>query len=249
MERASGTNKTLIIQKIGSILDFVSRNGPVSSISKMSAELEIPRGTLHRLVNDLEEAQFLTRYENGYEIGWRVLSLAVHALNNRDMVEVARPFLQWLSRQTGLNTSLYVRVEECRMCVHRIEGASILRPAVKVGELLPLHAGASGRILTAWLEETQREALLRSSRGRFPEVVSTHDVAWWKKVREQGWVLSVGERDPELAALAVPLFDVSGMVVASLSVSGSTFQFSKQDPNDIAELVTECARKIRLQGR
>lgn len=244
-----GTNKTLVIQKIGSILDYVSRNGPVSSVSKMAAELEIPRGTLHRLLNDLGSEQFLNRNESGYEVGWRVLSLAAHALSDRDIVQLARPFVQLLSAQTGLNTSVYVRVEECRMCVHRVEGVSILRPTVKVGELLPLHAGASGRILTAWLADAEREELLRLSRERFPDVSSKQDPSWWMTVREQGWILSVGERDPELAALAAPLFDVSGAVVASLSVSGSTFQFSKQDTTYIAKMVTECARKISLQRR
>ncbi|MDQ0189381.1 IclR family transcriptional regulator [Alicyclobacillus cycloheptanicus] len=249
---ARDANRTLVIQKVGAILDYIAQHrGIERSRTQMAADLQIPRGTLHRLLKDLEEERFLTRDETGYAVGSRVLALAAEVLNDRDILCLARPHLQRLSAQTGLNASLYVRMEECRVCVDRVEGPSILRPAVKIGELLPLHLGASGIILTAWLSEGLREDLLRRSRARFgrdgmrPGQDQLHrDAAWWAAVQQRGWVLSVGERDPELAALATPLFDVNRTVVASLSISGSTYQFSKKDPEAIAALLLDAAQRL-----
>jgi DNA-binding IclR family transcriptional regulator len=103
------------------------------------------------------------------------------------------------------------------------------RISVRVNEEFPLDRGASGRILVAFTENQDPR---------------------WNDIREQLWAVSHGERDPEAAAVSVPVFGVTGELVGALTVSGprSRLDNGSTIAAAIAALLTAAKRATTALG-
>jgi DNA-binding IclR family transcriptional regulator len=243
----------LVLGKFAKILDYLTDHTAAASVSAMSRTLAIPRATLYRLLESLVEQDIIVQRRDRYEIGPRMLSWAARALNTSSVRQVAFPYMQALREEFGLSVSLYIRGRDSRICIERIEGGGPLQPVLRIGEQLPLHLCASGTALMAWLPVEQRNQFLEASRQRFvgaPIIERTDE--WWSEIRKQGWVMTIGERDPELAGLATPIFDESGAPIAALLISGLQREFSSPDFNaeGVGQRLLETVRQIHeVTGR
>ena len=104
------------------------------------------------------------------------------------------------------------------MCLYRHHSPRPIRHHVEEGAVLPLDRGASGRVLTAF------------TGGAGP----LHD-----EVRARGWHLSLGERDPEAAAIAAPVFGRGRRFLGALGVIGPKSRFEAESQDRLAALITE----------
>ena len=95
------------------------------------------------------------------------------------------------------------------MPIELVRSSQNLRPFVEIGEPLPLHLGAAGKVLLAWLPEDEQEALAAASAERFQGMGMFDADAFWerlRKVRTEGWAASdlrvhlegLGAKTPEL---------------------------------------------------
>jgi DNA-binding IclR family transcriptional regulator len=249
----SEPTNVLVLGKIAKILDYLTHSDAAVSVSAMSRALSMPRATLCRLLESLVQQDILVQRDSRYEIGPRMLSWAARSLNTTSVRQAVFPHMQSLREEFGLSVSLYIRSSDCRVCIERLEGAGPLQPVLRIGEQLPLHLCASGTALVAWLPVEKRDQALEASRQRFagaPDIERTED--WWSEIRSQGWVMTIGERDPELAGLATPIFDVSGAPIAALLISGLRREFSSPDfdAERIARRLRETVGQIHeLTGR
>ncbi|HLX41422.1 MAG TPA: IclR family transcriptional regulator C-terminal domain-containing protein, partial [Ktedonobacteraceae bacterium] len=120
-----------------------------------------------------------------------------------------------------------------------------LRAFVHVGAPLPLHIGAGGKALLAWLPESEQDALIAKSMARFKRPV--RDVEALKnalaKVRTSGWVSSEGERAANVAAIAAPIFNVNREVVGAMVLAAPTIRLGAKERIRYAPLVCEAASR------
>ncbi|MCL6599557.1 MAG: IclR family transcriptional regulator [Alicyclobacillus macrosporangiidus] len=238
------TEHNQLLQKIARILDYVTRVEGPRSMRQMAQELNIARPTLYRLLDAMVAEGLVLRVGGRYHPGPRVLHWAADALNRPEVGRLARPALQRLADETGLTASVHVRMGHCRVCVERMEGAGIVRPHVRIGESLPLHVGASGKILLAWLPQDARQELVVQSCAAYPEHPLNTPEAAFDIIRQQGWALSLGERDEALASLSAPVFGPRGDVVAALSISGVRQRFRDDQVTQWRTRVVEAAAGI-----
>ncbi len=119
------------------------------------------------------------------------------------MRHVIEPLLQQLARDSGETASFYVRQGPMRVVLHRVEPARAVRFSVREGEQFPLDRGASGHVLVAFTRPANR-----------PEKTQE------RAARERMWAVSYGERDPDSASAAVPVFGISDEVQGALALSG-----------------------------
>jgi DNA-binding IclR family transcriptional regulator len=239
--------KNQVLHKVVQILDYVVRMDTNKfSIQQMSLDLQIPRGTLYRLIDALVEEGLLIRQQKGFHIGPKVFDWTVQLLNQPDVVRLAHPFLQSLALESGLTASLYVRMNEYRVCLDRVESTGIIRPNIRIGEALPLHVGAPGLVLLAWLPAEQRQHYLAASRTAFPQYEWHTDDATFSRVREHGWALSIGERDEQLASLSAPVFNATGDVIAAVALSGIRHQFTETKINGALDMLLIATSNISM---
>jgi DNA-binding IclR family transcriptional regulator len=113
--------------------------------------------------------------------------------------------------------------QERRVCLYRQHSPRVIRHHVEEGATLPLDRGASGRVLMAFTGGTD----------------PVHE-----RVREQGWYLSLGERDPEAAAMAAPVFGRDRQFIGALGIIGLRSRLEVESHAKLAALVTEEASQL-----
>ncbi|UGT63771.1 IclR family transcriptional regulator [Nocardia asteroides] len=179
-------------------------------LNELCARTGLPRATAHRLAVGLEVHRLLARDNQGrWRPGPALAELAVGATD--PLLDAAGAVLPRLREITGESVQLYARDGHSRVCVAALEPPVGLRDTVPVGSRLPLTAGSAAKVLLAWADpELQRDLLAEA-------VFGERALA---EVRRRGWAQSAAERAAGVASVSAPVRDVSGAVVAAISVSG-----------------------------
>lgn len=175
------------------------------TLTEIADATDLYKSTVLRLAASLEADGFLVRgpdrlFRPGPEL-WRLGALYQRGL---DLGEVIRPALRRLVEATGETASFYVADADERICLYRVNSPRSVRHHLEEGQRLPIDRGAAGRVLTAYRESSDPAG---------------------KKIRDRGFYVSIGERDPEVAAAAVPLVDVHGKLRGALSLSAIRTRF------------------------
>jgi DNA-binding IclR family transcriptional regulator len=120
-----------------------------------------------------------------------------------------------------------------------------------VGTVLPLHCGAAGKVLLAYVPAAERRKLMDGKPlTRFTQATITHRAALeesLERIRRDGYGFSVGEREEGSYSLVAPIFGRRGDVVASLAISGPVFRLSEEQKARSLEALLEGARDISSQ--
>jgi DNA-binding IclR family transcriptional regulator len=203
-----------VVDKTVALLDAIATEP--QSLADLVAATGLPRPTAHRLALALEHHQVLDRDADGrFVIGARA---ARWSAGDDAMRARAEDVVIELRDATGVSAQVYRRVGDQRLCIAAAEPAAGLRDTVPVGSLLTLGAGSAAQVLVAWLPDTERAALLRGA--AFTEV----DLV---EVRRRGWAHSLGQREPGVGSISVPVTDAQGAVIAAVSISGPLERLSR----------------------
>lgn len=201
-------NRVEAVERALTILEAFEEPGQELSLAELSVRTGLYKSTILRLCGSLERFGFLLRQaDGGFRLGARLWRLG--SLYRREFLPSAlvRPALERLRTVSGETTSFYVRDGEHRICLYRLNANRSIRHHLEEGERLPLEHGAAGRLLLAFTEQNYTGA---------PEI------------REAGFTISVGERDPDIAAIAVPVFDKSETIAGALTISGLKLRFDQE---------------------
>jgi DNA-binding IclR family transcriptional regulator len=208
------------------VLEMFSFGRPALSVAEISTGLSLATSTVRRLLNALEQHGFV-RY-NGktgkFAPHYQVVRLAAVAVQGNDLITAASAPLDELRRSTGEATQLTVLAEGDIVFVDRRESQSVIRIFSPIGHRSPAWDGrASGKVLLAWLPDDEVAALLpaaadwqaggpNASRG--PEEF-TRRLAL---VRDQGYAVNDEETEQDVWAVAAPVRDYTGKVVAAINI-------------------------------
>jgi DNA-binding IclR family transcriptional regulator len=232
------------------VLDCFSPEQPELGVRDLARRIGMASSTVGRLLATLEAARVLDRNPAArtYSLGPRVLAWAGVYTAALDVRTRARPILEMLRRATRETVSLYVRDGTERVCVERLESHEGIRAVVRVGERMPLYAGASGKALLAFLPAEERKALLRSVRlTRLTPRTITSRARLERElaaVRAAGHAVSVGERTMAGASVAAPIRGGDGAVVAALNLTGPAERVAGSKLPEYVRRVTAAAAAI-----
>lgn len=193
------------VERALAILTAFSGDRDALSLAEVAERTGLYKSTILRLIVSLERFGFLVKDgEGAYRLGqelWRLGSLYARAF---DPARIIRPVLQRLVDTTAETASFYIRAGDERVCLYRLNSPRSTRHHLEEGVRLPLDRGAAGRVLLAF-------------GGRKGPI--------YDKIREGNEYVSLGERDREIAAAAVPVFDGGGALRGTLAVSGPLSRF------------------------
>ncbi|MGH3321500.1 MAG: IclR family transcriptional regulator [Streptosporangiaceae bacterium] len=239
----SAVSKVAVLDKAVAILRAY-RDGETLLQPRVVAErtgISLP--TAYRLMRALAVHGLLEREGSDYRLGITLLRLGGRVAASMELRRVVMPHLSWLNAQTGENAELHVLRQEARVPVEVVLSSQNLRPFVQVGEPLPVHVGASGKVLLAWLPGPRAAELADASARRFgdpafePAALRTS----LDRVRRQGWSGSDGERSPGVAAVSAPVRDASGRVVGAVVASGPSVRLTAKARRSLVPLVLRAA--------
>ncbi|MFI2412166.1 IclR family transcriptional regulator [Streptomyces sp. NPDC018947] len=201
-----------------------------STVVRLVATLE-QRGLLwSRGDGRLAPGAGLPRWAALAQDAWRLPPEAVECL--REVSE----------RSGGESSRIYVRQGLGRVCVAQHEGTQPLRHVVRIGEEMPLAAGASGHVLLSGCPEEFVRTVAEAA-GQDEGFVKVL-VRRVRAARAQGWAVSDGEREDGVAGVAVPVLGREGRVVGALTLGGPSGRFTPERIEAFVPVLTEAAGQL-----
>jgi DNA-binding IclR family transcriptional regulator len=231
------------------ILEVLARNGE-AGVTEVAAELGVHKSTAFRLVATLEAHRLVEQTEDRgkYRLGVGVLRLAGATAARLDVVQEARPVCRQLAAATGETVNITVLSDSSALYLDQVAGTSALQPHNWVGQHIPLHATSNGKVLLSGLDAAALDRLLPKLPSYTPQTITRKAAlrAELDQVREQGYAIAVDELEVGLTAVAAPIRNAGGDVVASMSVSGPTFRI-EQRTEEIVSRLREAALEVSLR--
>lgn len=194
----------------------------------LSRRAKLHKATATRLLASLLEAKVVARTEGGlYTLGPALAVLTRRLTDGHGaLVDVLRDPMRRVWQLTQETIGLHILVGLSRTCVEEIESPHVVRYHGGVGQRMPIHAGSAGRILLAFLPPTECAEVLAGpglSKLTKATITERHRLeAQLSEDRRRGYAISVSEVFPGAAGVSVPVFDMTGKVVACVSVHGPT---------------------------
>lgn len=213
------------VERALAILECFEAGQDSLSLKTLSDRTGLYKSTILRLSTSLEKYGYLRRREDGhFQLGPTLWRLGVQYRNRFDAAAHIRPVLKHLSEATGESASFYVRDGDVRICLIRHNSSQPIRHHLDEGARLPLDRGAAGRLIRAYTE-----------RG-------PHEDA--DAIKRDGHAVSLGERDPDTASIAVPVLSAEGAFLGALVVSGLSSRFDKDARAKAIELTKTAAESL-----
>ena len=246
---SSGGTGTEAADRVADVLTLFA-HGPASvGVSEVARELGLSKAVVHRILQSLASRSFVTVNPDTreYRLGPAALALGARALRDVDLRRAARPVLRRLRDDTHETTTLSELVDDRRVYLDQIESRQEVKMTVDLGRPHPLHAGASSRVILAFLPT---ERIKRIIDGELPALTSDtitsahalrHEL---DEVRRRGYATSHNERQLGAASVAAPVFNVESEVVGSLSVCGPASRFDDATTDRFAPLVKAAAEEV-----
>lgn len=237
------TESLRTVQRAIDILNCFSFDQPELSLTEIANKIDLAKSTTSRLLSTLEQNGFVLRSPNSpkYKLGHRLYYLGSISGRSIKVREVAKPLMDELRDLTKETVNLHILEQNYRMCIEQSEGVLSIRHLVRIGERLPLWAGAGGKAILAFQTEAFQQSILDSLESETRRMKLRGELA---HIRAEGVTTSMDEREVGLAAVAAPIFDVNGEVKASLSVSGPSVRFTEERIETIKRHVRESAGQI-----
>ena len=236
------------------ILLLFDSSRPVFTVLEIADHLRFSQSKTYRLVRALVHHGLLETLNGSgqYSLGMNALRLGLLAQQKFNIAVVALPFMKELSRLTKETVLLTSVHGNKAFCLERVESEEPIRYSLFTpGASLPLHAGASSKVLLAFLPEPEWDAILtREGLRRFtPQTITDRRIlkTQLKEIRTRGYAFSDQEVDREVRAVAAPILNPRGELVAGLTVAGPAYRIYKKKVQSLGRLVIRYAEKIAAQ--
>jgi len=242
------------VKRAFEILDLYSVSRPEISMSEVTRELGMNKSTAARLMATLESVNMLKRCSNRkYRLDGRVMETARVFLSNLDLKAIASPYLTELNKNTNDLVSINVIRGDKRFCLAWIESSHPVRYVVEQEHIYsPLHAGAPGKLLLAYLPDNKIEEIIkRTGLPRYTNSTITKREELKKEIeniRSSGIAISKGEHIEHACTVSAPIRNYTGKVVAALSISwimiGDTSAKEQTYPKMVKEVANSISREL-----
>lgn len=206
-----------------SLLTLVASH-PGLGVTELAKRSGNTKARAFRLLATLEECGFVRQHkeDSSYTLGYAAVTLGLAAQEQISLVKVANVRLAGLGEKFNENLAILVREGMESVVIVKWDCSHELRTINEIGRRRPLHVGASGKVLLAHAPAEIQKAVMSGELQRFTTNTILAKSKLSKelaKVLESGYSMSEGEAVGDVIALAAPVHDSLGQVVASLSLS------------------------------
>ncbi|MCM3587778.1 IclR family transcriptional regulator [Mesobacillus maritimus] len=209
----------------------------------------IPKTSVYRMVLSLEEMGFLDKETDGkYSLGLLFLQFGHLVAERLDIRKVALPIMQRLHHEVGEAVNLIVQDGKEALYVEKLDTKQPVRLFTAIGRRSPLYAGACSRIILSFLPEDEREQYLGEIELKPIASGTITDKEELLLVLEESqkmrYTVSYSELQDYSAAVAAPIFNHNGRIIAGISIAGLDVNYQQERLPYLVEKVKGAAQEI-----
>ena len=244
------------VQSLGrafAILEEVARHREGIGLADLSKLVGLHNSTTFHLAKTMVSLGYIRQERDSkrYRVGRPLFALAASALDEIEMVNVATPILEDLSRETGESSHFAVRMGDTVVVIARTSGPGAFQLTDRVGVVRPAHCTALGKIILAALRPdqlrrfVQRVELKPSTKKSITDIaVLLREIA---EVRRSGIAYDDGEFNLEVRCVAVPVTNFTGQVIGALGISSPVWRMSDPALQGRAKTVQAAAQRLSAE--
>ncbi|WAJ28269.1 IclR family transcriptional regulator [Antarcticirhabdus aurantiaca] len=217
-------NGVAAVERAVSLLEAFTERDASLSLGELSRRVELDKATVLRIARSLAKSSMLVRNEDAsWRLGPKLMRLGAIYQSTFQPAAIVEPLLADLSERTGESAALYAREGDKRVCLFRHDSSQSIRHSARVGDTFPLDRGAPGRVILVFAGEPDPQA---------------------EEIRARGWHCTHGERDPQVASLAAPVFRDGRDLFGSLALTGPPSRFTEEAVASHLPILLEGAAKL-----
>jgi DNA-binding IclR family transcriptional regulator len=231
-----------------SILQVLARRGP-TTVTEIATELSVHKSTIFRLLYTLDARGLVDQNSSRgrYQLGYGIVQLAAGATRKLDLSVISRRICEALAEEVGETVDIAINDDNAVLSIDQVIGDAAMTTVNWVGRRTPIHATGAGKVFLAHMSPAERAEALSPTLERFTDNTITNRrklEEHLQTVRDQGYGFTLEEYLIGLAAVAAPIRDIEGHVVAAVSLSGPNFRITADTIPGIAEHVMAAALEI-----
>lgn len=241
------------LNRVCLILNAFTESERILTLTEISKRIQLPKSTTHRMLEAMECHALIVREPHGlgYQMGYQLIRWGTLALTNLDLRNTALPILQTLAASTNESAVLSARYGYFAMWIEMVESRQPVRLAIRVGEPLHLHAGASAKVLWAFLPDSEIERILKGIKlvPLKPNTITSPETmrADLQMIRERGYAVSYEETDFGAMGIAAPIYNHMGQPIAGLGIAAPVTRVPPERVQELALHVLTSSQELSLK--
>ena len=241
----SGSRPVASVTRALRLLDELGASPGGLGVNELARRIGVNASTASRLLATLEAGGVVERASDAgpYRLGLRLVALADGVLARLDVRDLARPRLRALVDATGETATLSVPGAAEAVTVDFVAAESSVMSVARLGRPSVGHATAAGKVVLAFGAAAAPAELTRFTDRTIADARAL--AAEIERVRTRGWAEAAGEREPDLNALAVPVFGRSGELAAVLGLQGPAARLTEARRAEVLPAVLDAAAELQ----
>ena len=237
--------------RVLAILNLFDADHPAWNPDDINQRLGYTRTTGYRYVKELVDLGYLQKVSSArYALGPKIIELDYQLRRSDPLLLAAIPVMSKLSALTGFDAVLSVLFLNARQIIdtHRVSAQPELELSYGRGRPRPFLRSSAPKVLLSCLKPTQLKAI----HAEFESEIATSEMGpdfdsfkrYLRKIKKQGYYASLGELEPGIGAIAVPVFNSDGEALAAMALVASIEKIEKVNQKELAGLLREGAAEI-----
>jgi IclR family KDG regulon transcriptional repressor len=237
------------VERALQILSCFSDEHPERGISDIALAVGLHKATTHRIVTTLVNYGYLERAPDGlkYRLGLELITLGYRSARRMDLRREAYPYMEQLVLQWDETCDLSIFDHREVFYIEVLKGNHALSIAAAVGQRLPAHATASGKLFLAYLPAHELDEILSRPLKAYTENTITSPAELRNRlqaIRQQGYAIDDEEAEAGIRAISAPICNQRGDVIAAMSIPSPTSRMTTDRIPQMAEALKEVTQAI-----
>jgi len=196
------------------------------ALKELAQRTGLNKATILRLSASLEKFGYLTRdYDGIFHLGASLGHRSSVYRDNLQLGNIIRPALVELVEKTNETAAFHVLRGNSSVVLYCENSKRRMRYHIDEGEINPLNLGSSGKVLEAFVNPKTSQS---------------------KIIQDQGYYISYGERDPDIAGITVPILGRDSELIGVISLSGLISRFTDENIESFLEALISTSKKACL---
>jgi DNA-binding IclR family transcriptional regulator len=242
-----------IIRSVAHALDVIEEfygDADELGVTDLSKRLKLHKNNIFRLLATLESRGYIEQNKatENYRLGVRSLQLGQAYVGRMGLLRQARPIMEALVKQCRESSYVAVVRRGGMVPLDSVDADQPVRLVSQIGELLPLHCTAPGKVHLAFESEDELKSRLSDGLKKYTPSTITERPALVQQLRvvtEKGYAVDTGEYVEDVRSIAAPIKDYTGRVVGALAVSGPAYRLTNDRlQKEMAPLVVKAGAEL-----